>query len=78
MVPGGKSAKYGMVRTERGSIHGDEPVFLIRAQDQCAIEALLAYQRIAFRMNASTEFVDSVNEAIQAFQGWDGSRKMPD
>jgi hypothetical protein len=78
MVPGGKSLKYGVVLTARGSIVTDEPVFLIRSQDRCAIEALIAYHRVALKCGASQEFLADVETAIRAFEDWKGCRKIPD
>lgn len=63
-------------------IPGDEPIFIIRAQDKCAVRALLAYQSIAAELDASIGFLDHLHTCIEEFEEWqDKNRnrtKVPD
>jgi hypothetical protein len=88
-----KDAKYGMITAERGDIvhgkpgipfndSGDEPVFVIRGQDVCAFQAVLAYRDIAFQKGASEELVSAVNDVAEGIQIWQTEHsdlvKIPD
>ncbi len=72
------SSKYGKITTEHGSIPANEPVFLLRAQDICAIPTLTAYARFLRKVGASTVFRDEIVSVIRAFGEWDSDWKVPD
>lgn len=74
----GRDQKYGQVETEHGSIPDDEPVFLLRAQDKCAVPTMVAYYSSALKEGATTEFCDDVVQALNRFNEWKGHRKVPD
>lgn len=78
MTNDGVDLKYGKITTERGSIPDDEPVFLIRASDSCAADAIVEYHRIACEQGATTEFTGSVVMALKRFAEWGGKRKLAD
>jgi hypothetical protein len=68
------SGKYGKVDIEH--IGENEPVFIIRAQDTLAVQALENYQTLASINHAPA--ADGLKAEIDRFQTWDGSRKLPD
>lgn len=67
--------KYGHVTVETDSsehpLNGtDEPVFLIRANDLSAIEALHDYRRAADMVGADEAMTDMIENAIEDFTMW--------
>lgn len=73
-------SKYGEIHVEK--IPDDEPIFIIRAQDAAAIDALINYGRVAEVAGATIEFVTGVNQVINDFESWRGRHadrvKTPD
>lgn len=68
------SAKYGKVDIE--NIGENEPVFILRAQDSLAVQALENYQTLASINDAPA--ADGMRMEIGRFENWDGDRKLPD
>jgi hypothetical protein len=68
------STKYGKVDIPK--IGGDEPVFILRAQDKLA-EATIGMYRLLTASHGS-KLADSLNREIEAFRGWQGAKKLPD
>ncbi len=68
------SGKYGKISIPR--IQEDEPVFIIRAQDELAEAAIGMYQLLAASHGAGA--ADGVRKEIDRFRKWKGSRKLPD
>lgn len=71
-----KETKYGQVTTERKRIPEDEPVFLLRAQDKLAAEAIGFYAEL--RRKAGDEEGGRACLAVaKTFRAWP-KKKMPD
>ncbi len=68
------STKYGQVDIPK--IGTDEPVFILRAQDKLAEAAIGMYRSLA--ASHGSELVDSLDREIEAFQEWQGVKKLPD
>ena len=68
------SGKYGKVHIPK--IGEEEPVFILRAQDQLAIYAIEMYQLLTASHSASV--TGSLDDEITSFKHWAGRRKMPD
>ena len=68
------SGKYGKVDIPH--IGGDEPVFILRAQDKLAEAAIAMYQALAASHGAAV--TDSVESSIASFRNWNGQKKLPD
>ncbi len=68
------STKYGQVAIPR--IEGDEPVFILRAQDKLAAPAIEMYRALA--ASHGSQLADSLDKEIEGFMKWKGSRKLPD
>jgi len=68
------SAKYG--RLDIPKIAEDEPVFVIRAQDTLAVPILKVYRALV--TSQKLPVAQSLAKEIETFQGWPGSKKMPD
>jgi hypothetical protein len=45
----------------------DEPVFVLRGKDTCALEALTAYYGACSRVGCTTKFQEEVMECINEF-----------
>jgi hypothetical protein len=64
------------------ALAADEPVFVIRARDVCAMPALAAYLRQVQVGTSPPELVDSIEKIFKAFRSWqqENSRlvKFPD
>lgn len=60
------STKYGRVNIPK--IQGDEPVFILRAQDKLAEAAIGMYRLLA--ASHGSKLADSLNTEIEAFQKW--------
>jgi hypothetical protein len=77
-VTGGKvmaiSGKYGKINIPK--IGDQEPVFILRAQDQLAMYAIEMYQLLSASHGASVS--GSVEDEITSFKHWKGRKKMPD
>lgn len=73
--------KYGRVTTERGDIGEDEPVFVIRARDRAAVDAIeTGYINAADAHGARDELLDVVRERVQEIRDWQAANKtkVPD
>lgn len=68
------STKYGKVDILK--IGGDEPVFILRAQDKLAEATIGMYQILA--ASHGSKLADSLDREIEAFQRWQGAKKLPD
>jgi len=68
------SGKYGKVHIPK--ISEEEPVFILRAQDQLAIYAIEMYRLLATSHEASVS--GSLDDEITSFKHWQGRKKMPD
>ncbi|MGA2412675.1 MAG: hypothetical protein ABSG46_20120 [Candidatus Binataceae bacterium] len=62
--------KYGRITTEKGSIPEDEPVFLLRAQDVCAVPTMEAYVNECEMRGSPQSHLDGIDEAIARFEAW--------
>jgi hypothetical protein len=68
------SGKYGTVSIS--NIPDDEPVFILRAQDQLANTAIDIYRLLA--ASHGCQIADSVQKEVEVFQRWPGNKKLPD
>jgi len=68
------STKYGKI--EISNIPEYEPVFVIRAQDKLAIQAIEKYQLLAESNGA--QITETVKKDIENFKNWQGVKKLPD
>jgi len=68
------SGKYGKV--DISGIAGDEPVFILRAQDMFAAAAIEMYKILVESHECS--LASNLDKEIDAFRMWPGRRKMPD
>ena len=68
------SEKYGKLHIPR--IGEEEPVFILRAQDQLAAPAIEMYQLLAASHGSSA--AQSLADEITSFRHWRGREKMPD
>lgn len=71
---------YNRIQDPAGLIPEDEPVFLVRAQDVCAIPTLLAWIHQAKRIGASPEIIGKVESHIKLMTEWKKAHdvKVPD
>ena len=71
---------YNRIQDPAGLIPADEPVFLVRAQDVCAIPTLLAWAHQARAVGASNEIIEKVEDHIRLMSEWKRSNqvKVPD
>lgn len=71
---------YNRIQDPAGLIPDDEPVFLVRAQDVCAIPTLLAWIHQARHVGASEEIIELVKAQIDRMADWKISHavKVPD
>lgn len=70
-----KDNKYGEVTVQDDSLMNplngtDEPVFVVRARDTCALGTLEAYAEEASARGASEEFVESLTSVHDRFSAW--------
>jgi hypothetical protein len=70
--------KYGKVTFEKGAIGEDEPVFVLRAQDACAIHTMEWYRDLAKKAGCPDGHIYNTEEAVRAFDAWPGEKKLPD
>jgi hypothetical protein len=68
------SGKYGKVSIPK--IGDDEPVFILRAQDILATATVEIY-KVLLESHGSP-MVKDVDQEIQIFKHWPGSKKTPD
>jgi hypothetical protein len=68
------STKYGKVNIPK--IGSDEPVFILRAQDRLAEEAIGMYRDLA--KSHGSKISDSLEREMDAFHNWSGNKKLPD
>ena len=68
------SGKYGKINIPK--IGEDEPVFVLRAQDNLAAATIEIY-KVLLESHGSP-MVKDVDKEIQIFKHWPGSKKMPD
>jgi hypothetical protein len=68
------SGKYGKLHVPK--IGEEEPVFILRAQDQLAVPAIEMYQLLAVSHGSSV--AKSLEDEITSFRHWQGRKKIPD
>ena len=68
------STKYGKIDIPK--VGSDEPVFILRAQDELAEEAIGMYRDLA--KSRGSKISDSLEREIGAFHNWGGAKKLPD
>ncbi|MBA7666384.1 hypothetical protein ES703_74464 [subsurface metagenome] len=68
------SGKYGKLNIPR--IGGDEPVFILRAQDRLAESTIEMYRLLA--ASHGCPIAETLRKEIESFRKWQGIRKMPD
>lgn len=68
------SGKYGKIDIPK--IGGDEPVFILRAQDKLAKFAIEMYRVIA--ASHGSPVADTIDKEIESFRTWSGQKKIPD
>ena len=68
------SEKYGEIDIPK--IGKDEPVFILRAQDQLAEGIIEIYNVLAVSHEPSLK--DGLDEVVSRFRNWKGQRKIPD
>lgn len=78
----GFDRKFGVVTTERGNIPRDEPVFVIRAADVAAAEAIDGYAAAAAAVGADEALLGPVRERARQVREWQCAHpervKVPD
>lgn len=62
--------KYGRVTFERGDIGEDEPVFILRAQDQLVPLVLECYRDLCREYNCPTEHIDGIMAMKYRIEHW--------
>ena len=68
------SSKYGKVNIPK--IGDNEPVFILRAQDNLAEESIRNYKSLA--SSRGSKVVNTLDKEISAFHNWKGNKKLPD
>ena len=68
------SGKYGKVNIP--NVGEDEPVFILRAQDNLAESAIEMYRTLA--ASHGSPVAHELQKEIDAFRRWGGPKKMPD
>lgn len=68
------SGKYGKVFISK--IGEEEPIFILRAQDQLAAQAIEMYRDLAAKNGLP--MAESLQKEIDTFRSWNGLKKMPD
>jgi hypothetical protein len=68
------SGKYGQINIPK--IGGDEPVFILRAQDRLAQGMVEIYKILA--NSHDSKLAGQLDEEIARFKKWNGPKKMPD
>ncbi len=70
----GISGKYGKIFVSK--IGEEEPIFILRAQDQLAAQAIEMYRDLAAKNGLP--LAESLQKEIEAFRNWPGPKRMPD
>jgi hypothetical protein len=68
------SGKYGKLHIPK--IGEEEPVFILRAQDQLAAPTIEMYHLLAASHGSSV--TKSLSDEITSFRHWKGRKKIPD
>jgi hypothetical protein len=68
------SGKYGKIHISR--LGEDEPVFILRAQDQLAAPTIEMYKALA--ASHGSPVIETIQKEIDAFKAWPGLKKIPD
>jgi hypothetical protein len=68
------SGKYGNVFISK--IGEEEPIFILRAQDQLAARAIEMYRDLAAKNGLP--LAESLQKEIEVFRSWGGPKRMPD
>jgi hypothetical protein len=68
------SGKYGKVFISK--IGEEEPIFILRAQDQLAAQTIEMYRDLAAKNGLP--LAESLQKEIEAFRNWGGLKRMPD
>jgi hypothetical protein len=68
------SNKYGNINIPK--IGDNEPVFILRAQDELAEHAIEMYRTLAASHGSSV--VNKIPAAIDDFRTWSGRKELPD
>ena len=68
------STKYG--KFDMPKVREDEPVFVLRAQDELAGPTLEMYKILAASHGATV--AKTIDQEIEQFRQWKGPRKLPD
>lgn len=68
---------YDRIQDPAGLIPADEPVFLLRGQDQYFISALLHYRDCVLKDSGDPKIVTAINAHLQRAADWP-RRKAPD
>ncbi len=68
------SGKYGKVTLPR--MGENEPVFILRAQDQLAAPAIEMYKLLTGSHDRKMN--ESLDKEIEKFRNWNGNKKLPD
>lgn len=66
----GYERKYGQVTTEHGDIPADEPVFLLRAQDQSMVAMLDTYLALCSSLGSPQRHLNGIQEAREVVRTW--------
>jgi hypothetical protein len=68
------SGKYGKITVPR--IGENEPVFILRAQDQLAAPTIEMYKLLT--SSHDRKMTASLDKEVEKFRSWSGSKKLPD
>lgn len=60
------AGKYGKVKID--GVPDDEPVFVLRAKDDQALDTIRVYHEISMQNDRPAEFVQNVEKVIDAFE----------
>lgn len=73
-----RDTKYGDIDIEK--IGKDEPVFILRAQDRKALQAMARYRSICEEGGVEQSHLDAIDRAYDAFTEWQRTHatKLPD
>lgn len=68
------SGKYGKINIPH--IGDNEPVFILRAQDKLAENAIEMYRSLV--ASHGSKLTKSIQKEIDTFKNWKGNKKLPD
>ena len=68
------SGKYGKLNIPR--VGEDEPIFILRAQDQLAETTIEVYRSLLASLGSP--LAKNLQKEIDAFRRWSGTKKIPD